>query len=430
MRLPLLTACVALAGCLAAPDLAPASPAALLRFDGLVGATVTWAGGPLRGADDGPADLACAIAVPCAAEAPCEPASCERRSIELLVAADRWAEREGALEVRVQTRSVDVALVDVRVRDASGAIVARGAGLEGLVAVLPEPAPGAYSVEVVAARGNVTFLAAALVVERAREPDGATPRDLLPDLVALPASDFHVEYPGAHGQGPWPVVLGPEGAALRAAGARGCGADEVVEDGARRCLRMTLAVGNAGDGPLELFLSNEEVAPALRFEGEFVQRVHRSDGSVRDVPAGEGGLHVVHQHLHYDALAEVRVHAWDGARGEEVARSGKVSFCILDVGILDVTAPRVAPFAFGPNGCFDQAGNGGWRMGISPGWFDSYHWHLNGQYVEVSHLTDGTYEVVVVANPNGTITEAAPENNEATVLIRIEGDRVEVVGEA
>jgi hypothetical protein len=68
-------------------------------------------------------------------------------------------------------------------------------------------------------------------------------------------------------------------------------------------------------------------------------------------------------------------------------------------------------------------------MGISAGWGDIYTWDLPGQYIDISHLGDGVYEVVSRANPDRAILESEPGLATGITCIRIAGDRVSVVRE-
>ena len=44
-------------------------------------------------------------------------------------------------------------------------------------------------------------------------------------------------------------------------------------------------------------------------------------------------------------------------------------------------------------------------MGISPGWGDVYSWDTPDQYIEITGVPDGLYDVVSTANPDGGILE-------------------------
>lgn len=66
--------------------------------------------------------------------------------------------------------------------------------------------------------------------------------------------------------------------------------------------------------------------------------------------------------------------------------------------------------------------------GISVGWADVYNWFLADQYIEISGVPDGTYVLETLANPSHTVHETTLDDNAARVLIRLQGDTVELVG--
>lgn len=211
-----------------------------------------------------------------------------------------------------------------------------------------------------------------------------------------------------------------------------CTADERVEQEARRCLRLGNAVANMGDGPLEVHLSHLDGALSPAGMGHFVQRVYDDAGGHRDVDVGAAQFHVVHGHFHYRGLAHFALHEWDeetGLRGEEVGRGTKQGFCFLDWGPME--DPEVDPEnqQNAEVDCLVPDPAAGWSMGITVGWYDYYWAALSDQYVEVSGVPDGTYELVSVADGPGTLLETDEEDNAASVVLRLRGDEVTVLEE-
>jgi hypothetical protein len=68
-------------------------------------------------------------------------------------------------------------------------------------------------------------------------------------------------------------------------------------------------------------------------------------------------------------------------------------------------------------------------MGISPGWGDIYTWDLPGQYLDITNVPDGAYDVVSIANPDCTLLESAPGLEGAATRIRLANGAVTVLGE-
>src|SRR5712691_6248971 len=58
-------------------------------------------------------------------------------------------------------------------------------------------------------------------------------------------------------------------------------------------------------------------------------------------------------------------------------------------------------------------------MGISPGWGDIYTWDLPGQYIDVSNVGDGVYEVVSRSDPNGELLTSTRGKETGISCIRI-----------
>lgn len=311
------------------------------------------------------------------------------------------------------------------------------------IVTIEMPEAGAYRVEVRAREGRLNYTGSVQfefpgsVLERALARTSTEPaRDLLPDLVMMRPLDLKVDLPVWGNTFVWGVP--PEArAALAMAGVRGCAPDEVSDYLARRCLRVSTAVGDIGEGPLIVELKADELPGLAIGSGQFRQQILRSDGSLRSVPASnKGSFHLSHAHLHYPELVRLQVFAYDvekGVRGAEVGRGSKTGFCLEDEGIFEVGVPNTSmPRTVSPGNCFLPAdgtdpSSWQWSMGIWPQWFDMYETYRTGQYAEISGVPDGAYEFVVTVDPMNTLTESDEKNNENSVRFRLKGDRIEFV---
>lgn len=237
------------------------------------------------------------------------------------------------------------------------------------------------------------------------------PGDRLPNLVTLVPTDVHV---------------GP------------CYPYEAQEQGAQRCLRLSNAVGNIGPGPLEVRLATEEGLEAVTGKGTFIQRIYDDQGSYREQEVAGAEFHPTHAHFHYAGLAGFQLYEFDqatGLRGPPVGENHKSGFCFIDIGRIRNSPVQADPFEYSYEDCVVPGGSRGpeftpelgWRMGISVGWYDLYGWDLDEQYVEISGVPDGVYELVSVADVEQTLEEAVEWDNSASVVIRLTGDRVEVL---
>jgi hypothetical protein len=168
------------------------------------------------------------------------------------------------------------------------------------------------------------------------------------------------------------------------------------------------------------------------------QVVYRSDGSTWTRPAGPCVYHLQHQHFHYQNMALNTLHRVlpTGATDPAVPRtSKKLGFCLEDVdnfayGTPDNTAPaytipnnvRCQPTGL-PSATAPQ--DGIWEtMGITRGWGDVYTWDLPSQFIEVTDVPDGVYEVVNEANPDRGILEMTAGSRSAATRICIQGSDV------
>ena len=260
--------------------------------------------------------------------------------------------------------------------------------------------------------GGMALLAVPLAVAMADPRPDVEPRSLLPDLASLPPDGF--------------TFTAPDGST------DGC-LDHEEEQGARRCLRFTTYLTNVGQGPLDLGVArlNRGMLEVYDAVGErlLVQRLHATDGSWQERYAGSAEFHGVHDHFHVAGLVAFSLHAVDGAgvaASNASAAGGKTGFCLFDGAPGDGGEVPVGRRTYQRWNCkaLDNLGVG---MGITPGWVDRYNWTLADQYLEVSGVPDGDYELTVVADPAHAILEGSLANNVATVRLRIVGQSVVVL---
>lgn len=211
-----------------------------------------------------------------------------------------------------------------------------------------------------------------------------------------------------------------------------CSQYERTEQGAERCLRLSNGVGNVGNGNLEVRLDLPQGALAVAGLGTFVQRIYQADGSAREAPAAGAQLHVTHGHWHYAGLAGFQLFEYDlatGLRGDSVSQMKKSGFCFIDIGLIDDADVEPEPGPnYGLDGCFvpDPLS---WLMGVTVGWYDYYDYGLDEQYVEISGVADGVYELVSTADNDNTLLESTDLDNAASVILRLTGDEVDVLKE-
>lgn len=317
--------------------------------------------------------------------------------------------------------------LNVRVRTADGEVLGKGELVYfSARANVSNPQPGDYVAEIYVQQGSTPYVGSIHLQE---EPGAAeASRDLLPDLVTMPVKHLVRTRPLWKGG----IAVGGTEPVDEAAGARGCSPYEMAQRDAINCLRFTNSIGNVGQGPLELRLTAENATQALTpaTEARFEQVVYTSDGDKRRVEAGQARYHAAHEHYHKTGLAEYTLYAFDtetDERGDLVREGRKTSWCLVDMGVVEPGGGhRVQPVRYPLEGSRTQPSEGtnceqatpedDMVTGITPGWYDMYEWFVPDQFIEITDLPEGTYELVSVANPEGTVLESDPDNNAAGVV--------------
>jgi hypothetical protein len=262
---------------------------------------------------------------------------------------------------------------------------------------------------------------------------------LLPQIETMAPSNFHI------GDVP-PIPSNPTGWRFTSDGtfSNSCYTDETLQYGSTRCLRFDNDIRNVGVGPLVLRFSYSPAA----FLGHcrMDQEILASDATVTDRNAGPCLFHLQHAHFHYQNMGLYQLFAVaPGGRpaATPISVSRKVGFCTIDVddytfgGPAARQRPRTYSFPtcnipnaystqlptsspYGPNGVPEY-------MGISPGWGDVYTWDLPAQYIDVTHVPNGIYEVVSKSNPDGGITTSSRDEEEGVTCIRMAGNKVTTI---
>ena len=161
------------------------------------------------------------------------------------------------------------------------------------------------------------------------------------------------------------------------------------------------------------------------------QVITRSDGSKIARRAGRYELHATHGHVHYEGFARYELFEVDpetGQRKSTVGRSRKSGFCLVDLRLVWWARLGNEPRRFSFPACnVPSREDGSFVMGISRGWSDIYTWDLPDQYVEITGLGDGLYELVSDADAAGRLKESDESDNSRSVFLEISGDEVRKV---
>ncbi|MEI2810079.1 MAG: lysyl oxidase family protein [Nocardioides sp.] len=190
------------------------------------------------------------------------------------------------------------------------------------------------------------------------------------------------------------------------------GAESVRFDTTRKpghvLMRLSTAALNQGEGPLHVVaISNTDDKSLVS------QRLWTKDLDYLDVPAGRFVYHPQHQHVHVGNFE--RYDVVDPKTGEVVATSPKVSFCLRDS-----LRPMDSSTDFAQWGIVVPGSQCGWKeQAVNKEWADYYGAELYGQWVDVTDVPPGDYELRIVVDPKGIFVESDETNNEVSFGVTI-----------
>ena len=209
------------------------------------------------------------------------------------------------------------------------------------------------------------------------------PKDLLPDLVPLPAAD---------------LIL------------------QKSPDGSMDIL-FSATYFNQGDGAMELVADPETAGIPEDIERDVFQRIFTDDGEYRDELVGNFMWHQEHLHYHFVDFMEydlrlVDAPGDDGSTGDLI----KSTFCVRDVSRVELSLPNREDEAV-YTVCWKE------RQGISVGWGDTYYYNYPDQNIDVTDLPTGMYHLTLRVNPEGRLVEKNYQNNESWVRFWLDQER-------
>ena len=154
------------------------------------------------------------------------------------------------------------------------------------------------------------------------------------------------------------------------------------------------------------------VGPEVRALLRFSTAVwNRGPGEFR---APERAIPLFHQcHNHYHSFSQFSEYQLLDENGMERGHGHKASFCLFDSICENGTTPKNVI-------CTE------FLQGISPGCADIYEAGLDCQWVDMTGLSSGCYQLVVIVNPDRTVPETSYENNDAKVAFYFTGTSVSI----
>ena len=113
-----------------------------------------------------------------------------------------------------------------------------------------------------------------------------------------------------------------------------------------------------------------------------------------------------HGHYHYYDYAAYRL--LDGS-GNLVDTGHKQGFEVIDIGPIDPSDPNTP----------QQPKYGGGDQGIQHGWYDAYTAGLQCQWIDITGMAPGDYQLQVEVNPAHSFVEGNYDNNTTTISVTI-----------
>lgn len=208
-------------------------------------------------------------------------------------------------------------------------------------------------------------------------------KELLPDLVPLPARDLEIKK---------------------------------TDDG-RTFLLFSTTYFNQGSGALELRGDGEGDEKKNGVERKVLQRIYRSDGGYRDMEVGTFSWHEEHTHYHFSTFIEYDLEPVDAPNHVDLSGSRvKGTFCVRDVSRVDLElANRALEAAY--KVCDDDL------QGVSVGWGDTYYYTYPNQSIDISSLRTGTYRMKFFVNPHSRLQELSYDNNTSGAFFSLDMEK-------
>jgi hypothetical protein len=203
-------------------------------------------------------------------------------------------------------------------------------------------------------------------------------------------------------------------------------ADKMTMPG-HRLLRYTATIVNVGAGHAEVHGSRPDTSTPTM---SIVERIYDDADNWTDVPTGTHAFWAGdgHDHWHLFEMAGAFLTPFGG--GVHVGTSAKEGFHFSDVTAFDLSLPN-APQSkrylacIGNNSCKPDALN--ITEGIAVGWGDTYRAGIMFQWIDITGVANGKYDLTVTADPHGYLQESDNTNNTASATIRITNTSVTVL---
>jgi hypothetical protein len=196
-----------------------------------------------------------------------------------------------------------------------------------------------------------------------------------------------------------------------------------IQFGKRVAFRLgfSSATANVGVGPLTLHGQRPDRTQQTMSVNQIVQQTMNATRLVRDVGLMSFVVHPDHHHWHLLGFERYELRK-PGRKAPFPRRDRKTGFCLGDRFAIP-NAAKLAGFNATPLQA-DMCGLGRPDLlslftGISVGWGDRYEAHIEGQFIDITGLESGRYELVHRVNTDGKLAELDYANNASSVLFSL-----------
>ncbi|MEK6191910.1 MAG: lysyl oxidase family protein [Chloroflexota bacterium] len=182
-----------------------------------------------------------------------------------------------------------------------------------------------------------------------------------------------------------------------------------------RWLRFTTVVVNVGAGPFQVYGHTSQPNGELRVDQQIREGLTWTSDPTpyRMYFAGDG-----HLHWHLRDLETYELRNATAPNAPPLRTGAKHGFCFFDNTRYRLSLPG-APQSLVYSRCGFGSADTTVTFGLSVGWGDTYPSHLVDQYIDISGLPFGEYEITATADAQNWLLESNDANNGTTAIIRI-----------
>lgn len=201
-----------------------------------------------------------------------------------------------------------------------------------------------------------------------------------------------------------------------------------TEQPGRNLLRFTTAVGNQGTAPAILYSGNTAQWQTPDGRQLVKQRLFTFNGTsftqVDERDAGKFIFHPTHGHFHLEDYARYRLLDLNGNqvyRDDGTPAIGdKVGFCLVNIATSFTTTSGVSSTTLpGYNRAGQPSTSCGFVQGIHVGRADVYDAQYDGQWIDVTGVPNGSYQLEVTLDAGNALLELNEANNTVRVPVTL-----------